>query len=381
MNRLDARYPFFDDARAAVEAADVSLPALVAQGAPAVERGRERVERALLEGTIATEYDRFDYQAELLSYPIARILVSLLDSQAAIDKYAAAEASTAIDRIRADISRTDDLQSTETISLNVTEVLAEFDIADAVVPDDRSQSAATAGADQTLRSASTPRSHGADWYRIEVGTYLSLTSSNWGDEWRLVTRELADGLVRVRREELFDMIETAIADRVAEGLPFDLPPDGEIATGLEPQVSDLRQLLADRTRIHDVDVVVPELFPPCLQNLIDKAERGATLSSVESFSLMAFLTGIGMSADEVVAFCAETSLDAESLRYHLEYLRDEQGSQYPPPSCETLSAYGICHNEDDHWKIAVHPLAYYEQRVAEADADGVTDWRAATDRE
>lgn len=377
MNRLDARYPFFESAREAVEAADVSLPALVSRESPAVERARERVERALLEGTVLPERDDVTPETELLSYPIARILVSLLDSGAAIDKYAAAEASTAIVRIREDVAREDDLRSTHTTSLELSGVLSEFGLDDEVRRHDEPAATDPGGGTPTGRSSRGDRGRGGEQYRIGVGAYLSLASAEWGREWRLVCRELDGGEVRIAREELFELLETAIRDRVAAGLPFDLPEEEGVAAELEPQVADLRRLLSDRTRIHEIDVVAPALFPPCLRNLIDKAERGAALSSVESFSLMAFLAGIGMSADEIVAFCADTSLDAETLRYQLEYLRDETGSQYPPPSCETLSAYGICHNEDDHWKVASHPLAYYERRVEETDSGAIADWRAS----
>ena len=117
MDALDAKYPFFASAREAVASAGVSLPDLVAADAPAVERARERVERALLEGTVAAESGAFpgesayDVQAELLSYPIARILVSLLDSDPAIEKYAAAEAATAMERVRRDLEADDELRS------------------------------------------------------------------------------------------------------------------------------------------------------------------------------------------------------------------------------------------------------------------------------
>jgi DNA primase large subunit len=110
-----------------------------------------------------------------------------------------------------------------------------------------------------------------------------------------------------------------------------------------------------------------------MTNLIEKAERDAALSSAESFALMAFLVGIGMTPDEVVAFCADTSLDAEGIRYQTEFLTDDRGTQYPPPTCETLANYGICHNEDDHMQVAADPLSYYEKRVAAADE--VSDWR------
>src|SRR6056297_2247946 len=110
----DARYPFLAAARDAVTETGVDLGTLVANDEPAVDRGRERVERALLAGRVDTETpEEWRLEDELLSYPIARILVSLLDSPAAVEKYAAAEAKTAIERLHEDLdSATDDLRST-----------------------------------------------------------------------------------------------------------------------------------------------------------------------------------------------------------------------------------------------------------------------------
>jgi DNA primase large subunit len=379
MDALDAKYPFFATAREAVADAAVSLPELVAADAPAVERARERVERALMDGTVASESGAFpaeseyDAQAELLSYPIARILVSLLDSQPAIEKYAAAEAATAIDRIREDLATDDELRSVSTPTVALDDVLAEFDLADAVRPESAGSRSGSSGAG----AGSSGRDPAHYW--IDVGPYLRLTSPSWGESWRLVNRALADGAVRVSREELLDALEAAVEERVREGLPFELAAGEGIAAELEDGVVDLKRLLSERSYTGPVDVVAPELFPPCMTNLIEKAERDADLSPPESFALMAFLVGIGMTPDEVVAFCADTSLDAEGIRYQTAYLKDDRGTQYPPPTCETLANYGICHNEEDHMQVAADPLAYYEKRVAAADE--ITDWRDRDDAE
>jgi DNA primase large subunit len=367
MDALDAKYPFFAAAREAVADAAVSLPELVAADAPAVERGRERVERALMDGTVESESGEFpgdsayDVQAELLSYPIARILVSLLDSEPAIEKYAAAEAATAVARVREDLATDDELRSVSAPTVALDDVLAEFDLADAVRPE----------SPRPASGAGSGRSPAHYW--VDVGPYLRLTSPSWGPSWRLVNRALADGAVRVSREELLDALEAAVEERVREGLPFELAAGEGIAAELEDGVADLKRLLSERSYAGPADVVAPDLFPPCMTNLIEKAERDVDLAPPESFALMAFLVGIGMTPDEVVAFCADTSLDAEGIRYQTEYLKDDRGTQYPPPTCETLANYGICHNEDDHMQVAVDPLAYYEKRVEAADE--ITDWR------
>jgi len=390
MDALDAKYPFFASAREAVAEAAVSLPELVAADAPAVERARERVERALLEGTVASESGEFpgesasDAQAELLSYPIARILVSLLDSDPAIEKYAAAEAATAMGRVRRDLEADDELRSVSSATVGLDDLLAEFDLADAVRPDATAPAGVRGGTGGGTTSggagggatgggtAGTGSGRGPDHYRIDVGPYLRLTSPEWGDSWRLVNRALADGAVRVSHDELLAALEAAVEAQVVEDLPFENLNDS-LTEALEPRVADLRSLLSERTYAEPPDVIDRNLFPPCMTNLIEKAKDETKLSSTESFALMAFLVGIGMTPDEVVAFCADTSLDAEGIRYQTEYLTDDRGTQYPPPTCETLANYGICHNEDDHMQVAADPLSYYEKRVAAAD--DVTDWR------
>ena len=360
----DARYPFLAAAREAVTETGVDLGTLVANDEPAVRRGRERVERALLSGRVDTETpDEWRLEDELLSYPIARILVSVLDSPAAIEKYAAAEAKTAIERLKADIDDAgSELRSTPTASLDRATLISELDLDGAITPE-----------------ADTPQSAAApEWFSVAVGTYLDL-ATGLGDRWRLVNRELSDGAVRIDREELFRLLRAAIRRRVAEGLPFEGLDEGEgIAAELAEELTELRRLLSERPAVGEIDFVARELFPPCIENLLQKAEKGIELEAVEGFTLMAFLTGIGMDADEIIAFCGESSLDPEGIRYQIEYLQADRGTQYPPPSCETLSSYGICHNEDDHWKVAGHPLAYYQRRLEAAD-DDLVDWRERVD--
>ena len=356
----DARYPFLAAAREAVTETGVDLGTLVATDEPAVDRGRERVERALLAGRVDSETpDEWRVEDELLSYPIARILVSLLDSPAAVEKYAAAEAKTAIERLKDDLEAAgSELRSTPDANLDRETLIAELGLDGAITPE----------ADTPQPAAAT------EWFWIEVGTYLDL-ATGLGDDWRLVNRELSDGQVRVDREELFRLLRAAIRRRVAEGLPFEgLDEDEGIAAELEAELTNLRRLLSERPAVGEIDFVARELFPPCIENLLQKAEEGVELEAVEGFTLMAFLTGIGMDADEIVAFCRESSLDPEGIRYQIEYLQADRGTQYPPPSCETLSTYGICHNEDDHWKVAGHPLAYYQHQLETTDQN-LVDWR------
>jgi DNA primase large subunit len=367
MDPLHARYPFFEGAREAVREADLSPAALVRADAPAVERGRERVERALMEGTVASETPRrWDVDTEVLSYPIARILVSLVDTPAAVDKYAVAEAATARERFDADFAAADD-PGRERASLE--DALREFDLADAVRPDGEAPSG------RRSRGGRRP-TH----YRVGLGAYLGLAEAGWGQRWRLVNREVAAGEVRVTAEELSRLLEAAVERRVASGLPFAVrgSQGGDaIAEALSDAVSDLGELLND----HDaagrtsVEKVVPALFPPCMRTLVQRARDDGDLPATAEFSLTSFLVALGMDGDEVTTLLDADGKGADRIETRVEYLAERDGTQYPPPSCATMKAYGDCVDPDERCETISHPLSYYTDAVREAG--DVRDWREA----
>ena len=372
MQPLHARYPFFDDAREAVGEVGASVPELAESGAPAVERGRERVERALTEGTTApAEPSRWSDEAELLSYPVARVLVSLLAEERAVEKYATAEAATAAARFADDVTGGDDgLRSTTDASVSLPRILREFGLEEAV------REERLAGAERNRSAGATDR----DWYRVGVEQFL-LLSGDWGEEWRLVNRELADGEVRTRRGELYGsdgkgLLVEAVRRRVSAGLPFDLGEERRDALeeALAEPLASLRDLLGERVVVGDIDAVLPELFPECIDEIRERA-ADEELDDTESFALLSFLAAIGLDAEEAVAFCAETTLDPRQVRYAIERLGEKRGAQYPTPSCETLAAYGICTNQNGHRERSNHPLVLYRERVRETDPDDRVDWR------
>ncbi|MDS0297415.1 DNA primase [Halogeometricum sp. S1BR25-6] len=364
-----ARYPFFDGARDAVGDADISPAELIAEDAPAVERGLERVERALMEGTVAPEDERrWTDREELLSYPIARILVSLVDTPAAVDKYAAAEAATAHDRFQTDFESDDDgLQSTGTRTVSLDDVLREFDLSGDVRPERAEGGGRRGGRDP---------SH----YWVDAGAYLTLSTAEWGERWRLVNRELAAGDVRVTEEELRRLLEEAVRRRVAEGLPFSVRGSAageEIADALEEEVAALRTLLNDHDAAGgaEVDAVVPGLFPPCMKELVQRARNGESLASHSEFSLVSFLVALGMDATEVTTLLGADEEAAARMETRVEYLADAEGAQFAPPSCASMQSYGDCVNRDERCETISHPLSYYAGALR--DAGEVRDWREA----
>ena len=384
LDPLYARYPFFDGAREAVREADISPAALITEDAPAVDRATERVKRALMEGTVAAEEpSRWDDREKLLSYPIARILVSLIETPAAVEKYATAEAATARERFETDFAADDDFQSTGRRRASLDDVLREFDLADAVRPERDRVGAERAG--RGGRRGGGRGGRGPTHYWVGIGPYLELADADWGERWRLVNREVADGEVRISAEHLSRLLEAAVERRVAEGLPFEVRgTDGgdALAEALESAVSELRGLLDDHDAVDPrrVDTVVPALFPPCMRTLVRRARGGEALSDHAEFSLVSFLVALGMDRGDV-ATLLDVSPESEAgarIETRVEYLTERDGTQYPPPSCATMKEYGTCVDPDERCETISHPLSYYTDAIR--DAGDVRDWRETAER-
>ena len=348
MKRLHARYPFLQSAREAVEAAEVDLAAVVASERGVVNRARERVESALQEGTVGEPHRRA--RVELLSYPVARVLVSLVDEHVLTRKYARAEARTAHDRFVADRTGRTELKSSQRETVSLPTLLSEFALTDAV--------------DET-----------ATGYRIEVGAYLEFGAAIRDDQWRLVNRSLTDGEVELTDSELFVLLREAVRERVVEGLPLSIPE--AIADELTAEVEQIREQLADLELMREIDTVVPELFPPCMTALLDQIQKGKHLEHHSRFAIASFLTRIGMSTDEIVElFEVNPGFGEEVTRYQVDHIRGATGpTEYSTPSCATMQSYGDCVNMDDLCEQISHPMAYYERSLDEEDEGDLVDWR------
>ncbi|MFB6135152.1 MAG: DNA primase regulatory subunit PriL [Halobacteriaceae archaeon] len=342
MDRLHARYPFLSGAREAVEQAGVDLAAVVADEEGVVRRARERVESAVADGTTGDPHR--DTRTELLSYPVARVLVSLTGEPALVERYARAEAATARSRFAEDFDAGDrSLRSVERRRLSLADLLADFEMSAAVTDT-------------------------GDGYEVAVGTYLALAVDLDGERWRLTDRRLRDGRVPVAGDELPVLLEEAVADRVSEGLPLSVPD--AVADPLGGAVADLRDALGGADAVHGFDVVVPGLFPPCVRALLDAARGDEDLPPHSTFALAGFLAATGLDGEEATAMTGRRDVGRRT-----DALRAGDGAQYAPPSCETMQAYGDCVDPDETCEDISHPLEYYDVRLEEADRDALADWR------
>ncbi len=341
LQQIYARYPFFDAAREAVQELEVDLGELVTgERSPVLDRARERVEDAISSGRVGDPVR--DATVEVLSYPLARILVSLVDEPALTERYAEAEAERAFALLTNELRNETALRSRTDESLSLADILGEFDLDEAV-------SATESG------------------YRVDVAPYLHLATALREGQWRLVQRSLHNGGIELTEPELVTLLREAVRRRVADGLPVDVPD--AIAEALTTDVTAIRDQLADVTVPDDLDNVDPAAYPPCVEALIHRVETGADVPTHSQFILVSFLASIGMEGEEIAERFPDR-LDRETVRKQYDRIHgDSRTTAYPPPSCATMQAYGDCVNMDELCERIDHPLEYYDRRL---QGDAVT---------
>ncbi len=318
-------YPFTKEAAEHVKQAGYSLDGLLERPLflPVRSRAAERI-RGAIQGEIPDNFPRTDAEhlSELLSYPLARVIVSCLGDDLLIRRYALAEAKLAHRRMQHE----KDLPGlAEDLGIHL---------------------------------------QGSEPWKMHFTEYIRSAHRMHSPRWKLVNRDLKDGYLTVTREEVMRLMEEAARDKVMKGLPLDVGEDvcARLEDYIKPLKLDLDALRA-RQRV-DLGRVEEGAFPPCIKKMLADSAKGVNLAHSARFALVSFLLQINMSTEEVVAlFSASPDFDPERTRYQVEHIAGASGTKYKPPSCATMTTYGNCPGEDDLCRRIRHPLSYYERRL------------------
>jgi DNA primase large subunit len=320
-------FPFTQEAAHQVHSAGFSLESLLDKTSFKAVRNRaaERVLGAII-GEIPDKWPATDAEGfmELLSYPLSRVIVSCLDDDAILRRYALAEAKLAFKRMQRD--REEIISLANDLGLH---------------PQDSKEP-----------------------FKIHFSEYIKAAHSMRSPKWKLVNSDLKGGYITVTREGLMRLMEEMVRDRIFKGLP--VPLEEGLCEKLADCIRPLRLELDKMNARHKVDLgQVEELaFPPCIKAMLSQVSAGHNLAHSARFALTSFLLQINMSPVEVVAlFNSSPDFDEDQTRYQVEHISGSSGTKYKPPSCATMITYGNCRGEDELCQKVGHPLSYYERKI------------------
>jgi len=327
-----ARYPFVKGASQYVKEQGVTLEDLLKHSAfsAARVRGKKRVTDSMEKALIADNpmVSEEDQLTEVLSYPMARILISCVGDGFLIRRYALAEAKTAYERLQ-----------TESLDL-LMDIALEL------------------GVDAELVEE-VPSMHFAE--------FLKFTSGIRSKEWKLVNTEVKRGQVSLPKTKFARVLEEALHDKIEEELPLKVAQ--WMIDALKPDILEMKHLaeeMKDRYKVEELGDVDVESFPPCIRRLIAMAQSGENISHPGRFALTSFLFSIGLSRDEIMTiFASSPDFDESKTRYQIDHITGEiSGTTYTPPECSTMKTNSICFNPDDLCRAewVKHPLIYYRAK-------------------
>ena len=323
-----AYFPFINAASEYVGTLDLELDELFSERAfeQVRERGKSRVLEAIGDGITRNVYpDRVSAEKELLSYPVARILISCINDSYLIKQYALKEAKSAHEKVKE--LRDDELKELA-LDFNINAVL---DGKGAVI-------------------------HFTDYIR-----YANVIHE---PKWKLVNRNIDHGKVFLSREELSRIIQEAIRKKIESGLPLAVPD--EICASLGEYLQDIRNALITRKsefNIEEFKEIMPDCFPPCITHAISNVRAGVNLAHSMRFALVSYLLNIGMNTDGIIElFKVSPDFDEERTRYQVNHIHGATGTAYTSPSCATMTTYGNCYGKETLCDRISHPLSYYRKK-------------------
>jgi len=330
--RTAAKYPFLKEAAKVLKDRGITLEDLVKKMAyePARLQGYDRVLETLDNLTIdnhamAKEADAVN---ELLSYPVARMIVSATGDQRFINRYAIAEAKTASRRLELE-----DAQFILKVGQELGVVAQPF----------------------------------LDGFGVDFADFLRFSTRMKSKDWKLVNQRVLDGQVVVSKGRLVRLIEQSITDKIASELP--LPVNDDILLAFSKQLAEITGTLEEEKKkgtASDLGRISIYRFPPCMKKLLDMIRAGENVPHTGRFALVAFLHTLGMDSEEILkTFSTSPDFSEDKSRYQIQHISGEiSGTEYTPPECSTMKSYGICFDPDKlcSYDWMTHPLKYYRAK-------------------
>ncbi|MEM3823319.1 MAG: DNA primase large subunit PriL [Candidatus Bathyarchaeia archaeon] len=328
-----AKYPFLKESMEYVKKLDLKIEDLAnPEFKKILKRAEEKVTEAILYALVSRKLR--DVEIEILSFPVAMMLVAATESPFIKKRYALAEAKQAYNDMK--------LEPRERIlaiaknfgwKLNLNnnvEIPYEFEL------------------------------HFADYLRNT--TYLH------GKKWQLVNKFLSKGNVYLTKSEIARLLSEEVRKHIEKRLEIkDLPKLPEKMMEIVEKIKKLTIKKIGKSEMEGFPrTVVQDAFPPCIKALYQSISSGRHLSHIGRFTLTSFLINIGTTPEKVIEIFRNFSdFNEKMTRYQVEHIAGERGSKtrYKPPGCDALKTHGVCINPNELCLKIRHPLAYYKRNL------------------
>ncbi|WFN37827.1 DNA primase large subunit PriL [Methanomicrobium antiquum] len=320
-NKDLAKYPFLKEAHNFVSQRAYSIENFLKSrfGERICISAQNRIKAALESKFVFDEIRLEKPDDEILSYAVSRLIVSCMKERQMIDKLCRYESERAFYFLQ-----TEDSQKKDYVARNVGIKL--------------------------------------DVEKISVPEYVELVPNLRDSRWQLVNRDVSEGSVSIKKEELEELLKERIRVVLHGQLP--LPVTDGICSLLDSFAGEISAVYQEKL-LEQFGEVDEGSFPPCMKAIINAVSAGTNIPHTARFSLTAFMHTIGMDTTGIVeVYTRAPDFDVEKTLYQVEHISGRSGTEYTPPGCATMKTYGLCVGPDSicRNKNIIHPLSYYKYK-------------------
>lgn len=170
---------------------------------------------------------------------------------------------------------------------------------------------------------------------VLMPVYIYLKYSPRAVPYKLMNRELSQGYVRIKKEEMIRITEEAIRKHV-EKIPLVKSPPPAIRLAAEK----LKEFLP-KIRNYEAGFSLAEGdMPPCIEKLMDSLKKHENLGHQARWYLAVYLLWGRMSVEQIMSIYSNLPDYSErTTKYQLEHARKKD---YSVPACATVLTWGLC---------------------------------------
>ena len=187
-------------------------------------------------------------------------------------------------------------------------------------------------------------------------------------EWKMVNRGIRGGYLLISHKDLARLLLEALRERINKEL-LTRECDPTVYDAFRSDIQRFQNTLAlQKKKIEATPVgkVSIEKLPPCMKDILSAIQSGENVPHMGRFSLVAFLSSIKLNTNEILKlFSTAPDYQEDKTRYQVDHITGASSStEYKCPSCEKMRTYGICPVDkmDDLCKKVHHPLSYYSNK-------------------
>lgn len=325
------KYPFIREAREYVRSKGLNIEDVfsVPEFKPIVERAYERIISAIDKGTIPYRIDA-SMDEEILSFPTAILMISIVGNDSLAYKYAVAESKRA-------------------------EKLFKKETPEKLIHIGKSLEWNT----------DIEEINGIKYLLVHVVTYVSLASSLSGENWLLSLQRLSRGYVKLSSlDEYARLLSEGVKQHI---LRLFNPVVNINYSEASEYVEKLIKISEEKFKptysiIYEAKSITETFYPPCIRVMLGELKAGKNPPHLARFSIVTFLRSVGWNSEDVVKlFVSAADFNERITRYQVEHIYGLRGSKtvYNMPSCNTLKAANLCYAADNPICAKIkHPLQY-----------------------